>query len=195
MAADIFITFRQWLARIRKNHALEHATINVLSQRYPGAQLVGLSSHFGFTIYSSLTAEEIVPAARQALRSLKGGATELAVHENCGTNLVITAVLTTLATLVGLGGSGLRVDRSRRTLFGVLERMPQAVLLNSIALMVAPPLARWVQTHVTTNPNLIESDITSFFTDYQGGLRRVRVYTRHGPGTKTPRHVVHVSEA
>jgi hypothetical protein len=161
---------------VQHNHALEHATINLLSRRYPKAQIVGLSGPLGFTLYSSLTAEEIIPAAREALRALRAGDVDLAVHENCGTNLVITASLTTLATLVGLG------LRSRRSFRQFLERLPQAVLLNTVALVAAGPLARWVQANVTTNPDVGGVEIASFFTDYQGGLRRVRVHTRPAGG-------------
>ena len=160
--------------RVQRNHALEHATINLLSQQYPGARVVGFSGPMGFTLYSSLTAEQIISAARQALSALKAGESKLAVHENCGTNLVITAMLTTLATILGLGYG----RRSRRGPLDLAERLPQAVLLNTVALAVAEPVSRWVQTNVTTDPVLDEVEISSFFTDYQGGRLRIRVHTR-----------------
>lgn len=167
---------RTMLQRVQRNHALEHATINLLSRRYPKANIMGFSGPLGFTLYSSLTAEEIIPAAREALRALKAGDAALAVHENCGTNLVITAMLTTSATLLGLG------LRSRRSFRDFLERLPQAVLLNAVALIFAGPLARWVQSNVTTDPDVRNVEIASFFTDYQGGLRRIRVHTRAAAG-------------
>ncbi|MGC9347051.1 MAG: DUF6391 domain-containing protein [Anaerolineae bacterium] len=162
---------RKLLQRIQHNHALEHATINLLSRRYPKAQIVGFSGPGGFTIYTNLTAEEVVPAARQALRHLKDGEVALAVHDNCGTNLVVTAGLTTIATVIGLG------LRRKRRLLDVLERVPQAMLLNALAVMVATPLGHWVQTNVTTDPDVAGVEITSFVTDYQGSMRRVRVHT------------------
>jgi hypothetical protein len=162
------------LRRVQRNHALEHATINLLSQRYPKAQIFGFSGPMGFTLYSTLTAEEVIPATREALRQLRAGESELAIHENCGTNLVVTAVLTTLATVLGLGP----LWGGKRRFLGFLERLPQAVLLNSVALVVAKPLSRWVQATLTTDANLADTDISSFFTDYQGGMHRVRVHTR-----------------
>lgn len=162
--------FASWLNRIRRNHALEHATINLVTQHYPLAQVVGFSGPGGFTLYTSLTAEEIIPAVRQALTKLKTGEQELRVHPNCGTNLVVTAALTTLATL---GGIGTNTSWRKR-----LERLPQAILLNVFALMVARPVGEWVQTNITTDPNLINTEIASIFTDYQGSLRRIRVHTR-----------------
>lgn len=160
------------LRRVQRNHALEHATINMLSRRYPKAHLIGLSGPGGFTLLTSLTAEEIVPAVRQALAALKSGDVALAVHENCGTNLVVTAALTTLATFIGLG---LQRKRKARDL---LERVPQAMVLNALAVMAATPLGHWVQENVTTDSDVRDLEIASFFTDYQGNMRRIRVHTR-----------------
>lgn len=160
------------LDRIRRNHALEHATINVLSRRYPDAHLVGFSGPWGFTLYSTLTTEEIVPATMQALERLKEGESHLRVHENCGTNLVVTAALSTLATLLAMGGITLRTPRR------FLERLPQAILLNVFALVAARPLATYVQARVTTEADLSGVEVASILTDLQGGLRRIRVHTR-----------------
>ena len=165
---------QQLLRRVQHNHALEHATITLLTQQYPGARVMGISGPTGFVLYSSLTAEEIIPAARQALSALKAGESWLAVHANCGTNLVITAMLTTMASLLGLGYG----RRSKRGLLDVAQRLPQVVLFNAAALFFAEPVARWVQTNVTTDPDLGGTEISSFFTDFHGGLRRVRVQTR-----------------
>ena len=171
-----------WLERIRQNHALEHATINLLTRRYGGAHVMGVSGPTGFTLYATLTAEEIVPAARAALDALKAGDHALAIHENCGTNLVITAGFTTLATILGLGympgRDGRRDDAPSHVWWRFLERLPQAVLLNALALIFVAPVARWVQANVTTHGNVDNLEITSFFTDTQGGLNRVRVHTR-----------------
>lgn len=160
--------------RIQRNHALEHATINLLTQQYPGARIVGISGPLGFALYSSLTAEEIVPAARRALSALQSGQSDLAIHASCGTNLVVTAVLTTLASFLGLGCG----RRSKQSLSDLAQRLPQVVLLNAAALIFAEPIARWVQGHLTTDTDLATTEIASVFTDIQSGLHRVRVHTR-----------------
>lgn len=171
-----------WLERTRQNHALEHATINLLTRRYGGAHVMGVSGPAGFTLYATLTAEEIVPAAQAALDALKAGDHALAIHENCGTNLVITAGFATLATILGLGylpgRDGEGDESQRRVWLRFLERLPQAVLLNALALVFAAPVARWVQANVTTHGDVDDLEIASFFTDTQGGLNRVRVHTR-----------------
>jgi sorbitol-specific phosphotransferase system component IIC len=158
--------------RIRRNHALEHATINLLTHRYPGAQMMGLSNPGGFTLYTSLDPEQVKRTVPQALASLQHGLTDLVYHENCGTNLVMTATLTTAATLVGFQA------HRRLTVRRFVEFLPQAVLLNVVALLIAAPISRWVQTHVTTMRDLADVEIVSMQADRQGTLQRVRVRTR-----------------
>ena len=145
------------IKRTRRNHALEHATLNLVSNSYPHAQLVGFSGPKGFTVYTSLTAKEIVPAAMDALNKLKTGQHSLRVHHNCGTNLVVTATLTTLATFIGIGGT--TETRLRKN----AERLPHIILLNVLALLAAPPLAEWVQANVTTDANMADVEIASVF--------------------------------
>ncbi len=157
--------------RIRRNHALEHATINLVTQSYPMAKIAGFSGPLGFTLYTSLTAEEIVPAVRQSLKRLKNGEHNLRIHANCGTNLVVTATLTTLTTLFGVHRKPVSAQKR-------LERLPHLILLNVLALLAARPLGEWIQSYVTTDTNLSDTEIASIFTDYQGGLRRIRVHTR-----------------
>lgn len=159
-----------FLQHVRRNHALEHATINLISQQYPLAQVVGFSGPWGFTLYTSLTAEEIVPAVMKALQKLKAGESNLRIHANCGTNLAVAAALTASATLLGTGKENSWLKR--------LERFPQLVLLNVFALIVARPLGEWVQANLTTDSDLSKMDIASIFTDFQGRLRRIRVHTR-----------------
>lgn len=162
------------LGRLRRNHALEHATINLVSQRYPGVHIAGLSGPLGFSLYTSLSADRVVPIVREALAALKAGHAHLAIHHNCGTNIVVTATLTTLATLAGIG----RHTNTKRPLRRMAERLPYAVLLNTLALLVAPSAGQWMQSMVTTDPHLEGVEIGAFFTNPQrNGLQRIRVHT------------------
>lgn len=158
--------------RVRRNHALEHATINVLTQHYPHAQVVGLSSFSGFTLRTTLNTEKVIPVVNQALARLQAGEHNLRIHPNCGTNLVVTALMTTLATLLGVGTT---TDRRKHW-----ERLPQAVLLNVIALLFARPAAEWVQAHVSTDTNLSQMKIAHIITDKHSHVYRIRVRTRQG---------------
>ena len=159
------------LRHLRRNHALEHATINLASQRYPGIQIIGFSGPLGFSLYTELSVDKIAPLVHKALAALKSGHAQLAVHDNCGTNIVVTAMLTTMATLMGMG------RRTKRPLRRLAERLPYAVLLNAIALFAAPSAGHWIQSKVTTDPQLENVKIGSLFTDYKGGFQRIRVHT------------------
>ena len=75
------------VARVRRNHALEHATIHVLSQHDRTLRLVGRSSPSGFHIYGQVDTQVLASAVSEALVRLQSGEVELAVHPRCGTNL------------------------------------------------------------------------------------------------------------
>ena len=78
---------------VRQHHAVEHATIHVLTWRHPYARIVGRSTHTGCLIYGHLPTAEVADAAAEALARLQRGEAHLAVHPRCGTNLVVTSVM------------------------------------------------------------------------------------------------------
>jgi hypothetical protein len=126
---------------LRQHHAIEHATITLLDRRAPGAQVVARSDLQGFLVYGSVDTEILQDTVEEALARLQAGETALAVHPNCGTNLVVAGVLSGLAAFVA--GSGR--DRS------VWDRLPSAMLGATLALIVAAPMGRWAQANLTTS--------------------------------------------
>jgi len=160
------------LNRVRRNHALEHATINVLTQIYPHAQVVGLSDPAGFTLHTPLSIEKVTPAIKQALARLQAGEHNLRIHPHCGTNLVVTATMTTLATLIGIG---VTTERRQR-----MERLPQAVLLNVLALLVARPVATWVQAHISTDADMHLMQVIAITASKREQVNHIRVRTTQG---------------
>jgi Domain of unknown function (DUF6391) len=88
------------IRRTRQHHAIEHATIHVLSARYPRHSFSGYSDPLGFTITGDLDELAIRRAVGDALLRLQAGEHDLARHPNCGTNLVTSAVLVALAALL-----------------------------------------------------------------------------------------------
>jgi hypothetical protein len=146
------------IARVRRNHALEHATIHVLTEKYRPLKVVGRSSFNGFYLYGDLTTEMVVEAVQEAYTRLQAGERHLAIHANCGTNLVTAGSLAGLATFAVLGNS-----KKRR-----LELLPNALLAATAALILAQPLGPRLQARVTTLADLGDLTIK--------GLRRE---TRH----------------
>lgn len=123
---------------VKQNHALEHATIVLLSRKYPDVRLAGISFAAGFFVFGDVPTEAILPAAEEALNLLRTTNPELAIHERCGTNLAVTAMLA--------GLSAMTVARMRRP-FGSFNNV---VLATTGALILGRPLGLTVQRYVTT---------------------------------------------
>jgi hypothetical protein len=133
---------------VRRNHALEHATISILMGRLgPDARLVGRATSSGFYIYGNVPSEDVEKSAEQGLSRLQAGESVLAVSPLCGTNLAVAGVLAGLASTVTAG------NRSR------WERLPGVLLASMLAVLAAQPLGRWFQKYVTTSPDLRDVEI------------------------------------
>ena len=132
------------IARIRRNHALEHATIHVLSEHNPRWHLMGRTTTHGFYLFGEVAAEEVAIAVSEALARLQRGERSLAVHPRCGTNLATAGVLAGLSSFVAMSGR----SKSR------LAKLPQIILAATIAVMAAQPLGLVLQEHVTTLPEV-----------------------------------------
>lgn len=132
------------LSRLRRNHALEHATIHLLSSRFPRILMVGRSDTRGFYLYGDVPTQAVEQAAIEALTRLQAGDQRLAIHPNCGTNYVTLGALAgTAAFLTLVGGK----DERRRDRWA---RLPFTVLAATAALIVGQPLALAVQRYLTT---------------------------------------------
>ncbi len=123
---------------VRENHALEHATIVLLSKQYPEARLSGVSFAPGFFVFGDVPTEAVLPAAQQALGRLRGGEPEMAIHERCGTNLAVAGMLT--------GLSAMTVARLRKP----YNNFNNVVLATTAAIVLARPLGLLVQRYITT---------------------------------------------
>ena len=128
---------------IRRNHALEHATISILLSRHgPHMRVIGRAAPDGFYIYGDIPTERLKEFAHEGLERLQRGESHLAVSPLCGTNLAVAGVLAGLASLFAMG------SRNR------LQGIPGAIMAAMLAVIAAQPLGRLVQKHVTTSPEL-----------------------------------------
>jgi len=128
----------------RRNHGLEHATIHVLTERFPHLSLAGRADSGGFFILGDIPTEAIAPAVEEAFRRVLGGDHGLVVHPRCGTNLVVAGVLAGLSSFAVAGG---RRDE------GMLEKLPRMMLATTVAILLAQPLGPKVQEKWTTSHN------------------------------------------
>ncbi len=139
-----------WARRTRRNHALEHATITILATRLRNLRMAGRSDAGGFVLFGDVPTESVEQAAEDALLRLARGDHKLAVHPNCGTNLITTAFMTSVAAMVGLTGA------QRRDWFG---RLPFMMMLVMVAGMLSQPLGTSLQKHVTTDADPADTEI------------------------------------
>jgi hypothetical protein len=158
------------ISRVRRNHGLEHATLHVLAERHPGRPLAGHSDLSGFWVIGDLTAEDLASAIQEARLRLESGESKLAVHPNCGTNFATSGVLAGLAAAVGMFGVGKRARDN-------LDRLPLAILLATLALIVSQPLGLKLQEHVTTSGAMGMLRVVDIIPRLQGKVTAHRVLT------------------
>jgi len=137
---------------VKQNHALEHATIVLLSRQFPTVRLAGVSFAAGFFVFGEVPPESIVPTAEQALRLLRTTTPEMAIHERCGTNLAVTGILTGMAAVA--------VAKMRRP----FNSLNNVILASTAAIILARPLGLTVQRYVTTQTPAASMVITGLRT-------------------------------
>jgi len=138
------MTWRRFAQSLRQNHAMEHATIHIVSQRVPGLELAGRSAPAGFYLYGPAPTTLVASAAGEALARLQAGERGLAVHPRCGTNLSIGALMAGGLTLLTIG-------RRRRSIW---KMAPEALLAIMMGLFIAQPVSYMVQQRVTTDADV-----------------------------------------
>jgi hypothetical protein len=165
-------SFQGPFSRVRRNHALEHATLQVISRKNPRVSLAGSSDMGGFWVLGDVDTQELQEGVDEALDRLRGGERSLAVHPNCGTNFAAAGVLAGGAAWLGMLGSGDGIKRKA-------ERLPLIISLVTVVLILAQPLGPILQARVTTQAAPGDLQVTGI-TRYQRGEMPVhRVATRN----------------
>jgi hypothetical protein len=162
------------ISRLRRNHALEHATILVLSEGHRDLKLVGRSSLWGFYIYGDVLTEDVLSAAQEGLRRLQAGQWQMAIHPHCGTNLAVAGVLAGLGAFLALGGLSTRRNQVFRKKPGFwlerLARLPLAFTAATLGIILARPLGPLLQAHVTTQADVGELHIVGVTRERKAGI-------------------------
>ncbi len=144
------VTRHPTILRVRRNHGLEHATIHILNRhKYI---LSGRSSESGFILLGEAPTEQVESAVNEALARMKAGEHKLALHPNCGTNLVTTGFLATALAFIGFAGRSLRQSWAR---------FPNMMVAMMAAVFISTPLGMSVQKHFTTEGDLGEMELVS----------------------------------
>lgn len=138
--------------RTRRNHGLEHATIHILASRIKGLQMAGRSTDSGFVLIGEAPTETVEAAVHEALRRMRGGEHNLAIHPNCGTNLVTTGFLTTLVGVAGMSGASRKES---------INRLPGVMILMMLTVLFSQPLGASLQKYFTTDGNPADLEVVS----------------------------------
>jgi hypothetical protein len=139
------------LQAIRRNHALEHATLHVLKETCPDLRLAGRSDWSGFWVYGQVSTDTLTSAATAALQKLQNGEADLAIHPQCGTNLMAGIALVALASEAAL----------RSPWRPLWRRVVLWMMGIGAALALAKPLGSRLQRSVTTWPNVDQLRVVS----------------------------------
>ena len=152
-----------WIDAVRRNHGVEHATVAVLFSRTGPQRIAGRASADGFFIIGSVDEGQLLSCAREALERMQHGEGDLAVSPHCGTNIAVTAALSTLATMNTFAK---HPERRLRDRFG------DAFTGSIFAIVAAQPLGRLVQKYLTTRADVDGMQVIEVRTFFPG-VRKV----------------------
>jgi hypothetical protein len=150
------------ISRLRRNHGLEHATIHVLSEKHKNFSAQGNSTLAGFhlNIYGNIPETAVMDAVEEAYTRMKKGEHHLAVHPNCGTVLLTTAVMATLAAQLVFAAEQ-RKQRGGLNLSVLVNALPTAVLAVVATLIVSKPVGVQLQARYTVEGDLRDMQLVS----------------------------------
>lgn len=126
--------------RVRKNHSLEHATINVLEERYGRPLRVGgLAYSNGFSLSGPDLPPfyEVLDAVREGHSRMSSGEKNLAIHPRCGTSMAAANLLFSIVFIAIL------IYSKRMSIFYII---PAFLLAN----LLSKPFGRILQKFFTT---------------------------------------------
>jgi hypothetical protein len=158
------------ILRIRRNHALEHATLQILSKKNPHLMLAGYSDPGGFWVVGQVPTQDLQLAVDEALARLRNGERELAIHPNCGTNFAVSGLFAGGAAWLAMLGA----DDARKK----LDRLPTVVMLVTLMLIVTRPFGPLLQAAVTTEASVGPMQVVGINCYERQNVSTHRVMTR-----------------
>ncbi len=161
-----------FLKRVQRNHGLEHATVHLLTahKHNKNKRFAGRADHHGFYLYGEFETAEVEKAARDALARMNDGEHQLAVHPNCGTNLVVSGILAGAVSLATMWGTGRDWRKN-------LERFPTLILMLTLTGMISPAVGMRVQRDITTTAEMGNLRIVDVTQSEYGNLTIHRIET------------------
>lgn len=153
--------------KVRRNHALEHATIGILEKVTGYTHFEGMAYENGFTVRGVVRPELVLACAREALGELLKGNHDLAIHPKCGTTILVINTFSSIvfiAILIFTGNLGLW----------------SVILALTLGHLVGPLTGKLVQRHITTSVDMEDLEITG--VEVRSGTRNLGNIILQGPG-------------
>ncbi|MFA5472956.1 MAG: DUF6391 domain-containing protein [Aminobacteriaceae bacterium] len=132
--------------RVRRNHAVEHGTINVLEEEYGDLDVEGTADEEGFSIKSVIPPETVLFAAKTALARMKSGEGKLAVLEKCGMTVAAVNSLSAVLFLLILFISGA---------FSLLSALAAVFFAHVASRFLSP----FIQRNMTTPDDILGLEV------------------------------------
>ena len=160
---------RDTLRRVRRNHALEHATVTLMLEEGVQGPLGGYSTPWGFFIIGNLSTEQLTRIVDDALGSLNAGRSEMAISPHCGTNMAVAALLSGTLTRLVLG----------RRKQGRWKRLPLVLVAVVAGALLSKPIGNAIQRRYTTLSDMDGLEVIEVSKAWPGEAPRLhRVKTR-----------------
>jgi len=140
----------EFLNTIRKNHAIEHATIGLLlDEGKLKGPVAGYATPLGYFVIGRVNSNDLDEAAKTAIIRLQNGETHLAVSPFCGTNLLVAATLASISVIIATRGKS------------PIQKLPAAISSTLLGLVVSQPIGRLIQQYLTTKAKIGNSGVKS----------------------------------
>ena len=161
--------FQETIGRVRRNHALEHATVALMLEEGVCGPLGGYSTPWGFFVVGDLSTEQLGRIVDEALNSLNTGRSEMAISPHCGTNMAVAALFSGVLTRLVLG-------KNKK---GRWKRLPLVLGAVIAGALLSKPLGNALQRHFTTLSEMDGMEVVSIRKAWPGPQPRLhRVTTR-----------------
>ena len=160
---------QETIRRVRRNHALEHATVTLMLEEGVRGPLGGYSTPWGFFVVGDLSPQQLGRIVDDALNALRMGRSEMAISPHCGTNMAVTALFSGVLTRLVLG-------RNKK---GRWKRLPLVLGAVVVGALLSKPVGNAIQRRFTTLSDMEGLEVVSIRKAWPGERPRLhRVITR-----------------
>jgi hypothetical protein len=156
---------------LRCNHALEHATLQILSLSHPTLRLAGYSDIWGFWVVGKVSSDALAAAVEEGQLRLRSGEAGLAIHAYCGTNFLASGILAGSAAWLGMLGVGRGISKK-------LDRLPLVIMLVTLALILGRNIGPTLQARVTTSSQVEKLEVVRLVKSMRKGMPVHRIVTK-----------------